>query len=511
VGGKPAAEKDPVTPTAVAPKKGPEARPARGAEPDDPLKDVRARMEIEEQRLTQVVEENLRKARDRYPDDPEAALGMLRDTLSQVRDDPDVGTRARDDLLTRIAAARRELTREEGKQVWKLDFQYKNLRLVTVDVPGQGRKPIWYCWYKVVNPTDESLSFVPDFELVAGGRVYHDTILPRVFEAVRRIEDPAQTLDLKNSVTVAMEPIPPSKLAAGKGVAGLAFWDADVPGAVRDFTLFVSGLTNAWSSDGDSIRRRVLKIGLKRVGNEMFPDGPAEWTYRSYARKVEEDGGDPRVEMERLIDQLTQRIADLEAGRNIWKGERQVLQDRLRELRNQAESLAENPPADWKKEDRAAANRQMLKRIQELERQIASGDRREMDSHTTLEAHKQRLEELRRLLPGGRDKSPREPRTEEDRRRSEIEKLKRTIADLEQQQKGWQKERGQLRDVIAEWKTFIGQADPDKRKVRETVLRELDRQLVSGEAEGRNRQVELELLNRRLEALQEASGEPRKR
>ena len=54
---------------------------------------------------------------------------LLRDTLLQVWDDPDVSERARDDLLNRLVAGRQRLTGGEADPVWSLDFRFKHLRL----------------------------------------------------------------------------------------------------------------------------------------------------------------------------------------------------------------------------------------------------------------------------------------------------------------------------------------------------------------------------------------------
>jgi hypothetical protein len=95
-------------------EKPPAAKPAE--KKDDPGADVlqahRDRMLIEEQKLTQVVETALRKARRAYPDEPEAALKLLRQTLLQVWDHPDVSERVRQALLGRVLAVRRKLDKE---------------------------------------------------------------------------------------------------------------------------------------------------------------------------------------------------------------------------------------------------------------------------------------------------------------------------------------------------------------------------------------------------------------
>jgi RNA polymerase sigma factor (sigma-70 family) len=93
----------------------PQRRPAKKAtaperaEPPDPLQAYRDRLIIEEQKFTQIVEATVRKARCAHPDDPEGSLRLLRRTLLQVWDNPDIRERVRQTLLTRLLAERWEL------------------------------------------------------------------------------------------------------------------------------------------------------------------------------------------------------------------------------------------------------------------------------------------------------------------------------------------------------------------------------------------------------------------
>src|SRR5262249_6258276 len=99
-----------------------------------------------------------------------------------------------------------------GSKIWVLNFAFKEPRLITVDIPGRGRRLCWYLTYEVINKTGQPHIFIPDFELVTLDKpgVYHDQVLPKVQEAIRQIEDPTGRLDIKNSVTIAAKPIPPS-------------------------------------------------------------------------------------------------------------------------------------------------------------------------------------------------------------------------------------------------------------------------------------------------------------
>ena len=100
---------------------------------------------------------------------------------------------------------RKEQNAQDRDDIWVLDFHFKDPRLITMDIPGvKGRKVVWYLWYQVSNRTGKPQTFTPDFELVTHDRphVYHDQVLPKVQDAIRRIEDPAGHLDIKNSVTI---------------------------------------------------------------------------------------------------------------------------------------------------------------------------------------------------------------------------------------------------------------------------------------------------------------------
>ena len=186
---------------------------------------------------------------------------------------------------------RKETNVQDKEGIWILDFKFKDPRLITVDIPGRGRKVVWYLWYQVINNGTEGRTFIPEFELVTHDKpgVYHDQVLPRVQEAIRRVEDPTQHLDIKNSVTIASEPIPPSKKDAyPRAVTGVAMWDDVNPDSNR-YSIFVSGLSNGWSIDDNKVvRRKTLQLNFRRVGDRYLMDSreirfvpPAEWMYRA--------------------------------------------------------------------------------------------------------------------------------------------------------------------------------------------------------------------------------------
>jgi hypothetical protein len=186
-----------------------------------------------------------------------------------------------------------DITSPESK-VWVLDFKFKDPRMIKVDVPGRGQRVCWYLWYQVTNYTKEPRTFIPDFEFVArnNNQVYHDQILPKVQEAIRRVEDPSNYLKIKNSVTISAEPIPPSKPNAPRPVTGVAIWD-DVDPDANIYSIFVSGLSNGWAvtdpippSTKPVVRRKTLQLDFKRPGdsNLLQPNEVrflrSEWIYR---------------------------------------------------------------------------------------------------------------------------------------------------------------------------------------------------------------------------------------
>jgi hypothetical protein len=206
-------------------------------------------------------------------------------------------------------------TEDAKSGVWAFDFRFKDPRLIKVNVPGRGTRICWYLWYQVINRTKEPQLFIPDFEVTNDyPGVYHDEVLPSVQDAISKIEDPTGYQDIKNSVTIAAQPIPVSKpegTAYPRPVTGVAIWDgtsADPKGQnpkVKDladstrFSIFISGLSNGWvlvdalpsgagKSEPPVIRRKTLQLNFKRLSDRMSLDSraisfepPAEWIYRA--------------------------------------------------------------------------------------------------------------------------------------------------------------------------------------------------------------------------------------
>lgn len=193
---------------------------------------------------------------------------------------------------------------EDRSGIWILDFHFKDPRLITVDIPGRGRRLVWYLWYQVSNSPKpgeaaEPRTFIPKFVWVCHDEntVHHDQLLPKAQQAIQRLEDPSNLLNIKNSVSMSSEPIPVSKefdennmrIAYPKMVTGVATWDDINPKSDR-FSIYVYGLSDGWSvvdgPDGKPIvRRKTLQLKFRRPGDQYLQHSGEiryaghEWVY----------------------------------------------------------------------------------------------------------------------------------------------------------------------------------------------------------------------------------------
>jgi len=176
--------------------------------------------------------------------------------------------------------------------------------------------------------TVDSHPFIPDFELVTQDTrmTYRDEILPRVQDAIIALEDSAGVLDIKNSVTITKEPIPPSRpMALPKPVTGVAIWtdpNEPLPGdsdEVKEkkkalpkltdsnfFSIYIAGLSNGWAeteaAGGETvIRRKTLQLKFRRFGDgklrrdEDLRYIEPEWLYRAATLTIpKDDKKDPK-------------------------------------------------------------------------------------------------------------------------------------------------------------------------------------------------------------------------
>jgi hypothetical protein len=220
--------------------------------------------------------------------------------------------------------------------IWVVDFQFKPMRMIKVDIPQPSgkmqQKLIWYMVYSVTNTgktmhpveevdlpyetaekkqlykvvaEDRPIQFTPEFLLEAqvrldrGGtvtKVYPDRVIPVAIGPIRSREDPNRRF--LTSVEISR------KLAVGETQWGVATWE-DIDPKTYQFSVYVVGLTNAyrWKDDpgeykpgdmvgkGRKLYRKILKLNFWRPGDPYFeheeeirygvPGGvDYEWVYR---------------------------------------------------------------------------------------------------------------------------------------------------------------------------------------------------------------------------------------
>ena len=180
----------------------------------------------------------------------------------------------------------------EVPDIWVMPFEFRNPRYIMVDVPGEGRKLIWYMTYRVFNPSDKPRRLIPQFTMVTDkGKVFKDIVLPSAEQAVRLREDP--TRPLFNSVTISKTPVPPTP-KEGKPIIrdGVVFWEGIDMKNTKGFDIFVTGLSNGYhrathpKTKEQTLLRKTLRLKFSKPGDELYPD-PKEirfvrdaWTYR---------------------------------------------------------------------------------------------------------------------------------------------------------------------------------------------------------------------------------------
>ena len=206
------------------------------------------------------------------------------------------------------------------RDIWHLEFQFKPVRMIQVDVPQPGgklqRKLIWYMVYSVTNPgkalhpvqdengtykvetVDKPVRFVPEFLLESHefNKTYPDRFIPAALGPIRTREDAAR--EFLSTVDAVRE------IQVGETIWGVAMWE-DVDPRIDRFSIYVHGLTNAyqWQDEtgkfkpgdpigtGRRLARKTLKLNFWRPGDEYFEhegefrygipgEVDYEWVYR---------------------------------------------------------------------------------------------------------------------------------------------------------------------------------------------------------------------------------------
>jgi len=207
------------------------------------------------------------------------------------------------------------------RDIWALQFSFKPVRMIWVDVPQSEEKMqrelIWYMIYSVTNDTPvlhpveqpdgdwevedvaRSLKFIPRFILedTESNKAYPGQLIPVAMGPIRLREDPNRPL--LNTVEMAQREIAP-----GETVWGVATWKGIDP-RTDLFSVYVVGLTNAyrWKDQpgefkpgsplgtGRRLVRKTLKLNFWRPGDEYYQredeiqygqpgEVDYEWVYR---------------------------------------------------------------------------------------------------------------------------------------------------------------------------------------------------------------------------------------
>lgn len=450
----------------------------------------------------------------RSPDEPILAGDVLVNPLLGADADKRAGA---------IQAAALPADRIAKEKVWVLDFRFKDVKpFIWFDI----RKGGWYLVYEVANPTTQPHPAILDFELVLPGEatVHRDEVLPLVENVIRKREDPTGERGLKNSVTIASEPIPPSTDDKKRWVAGVAVFERVDPKADR-FTVYITGLSNAWTVTAPAppateplVRRKTLQLDFKRVDGTMTLLAPARWVYRGTwprssdpraparfdfdpaalaEREVEGDGGPglAPAEVRRSLKSLESAVDQLDERQKAWEKERERIRAEMRKCREQAARAINDDHID------AQA---LLKKMAQLRLALIDGDKAEAARREAAMTELRRgLERLQERI----DRKPADPladRSSSERRiADEFVSLEDTIRTLDRRQERWNLERNRLQGMIEEWRNLLDNADDpaERKEEKRALLKALEQQLQAGEHAQSQRAVDRELARKRLEQL----------
>ena len=215
------------------------------------------------------------------PEIPEETLVPVLPTIPVPRD-------YRSYNLQMVSAA---VLPRDKEGIWVLDFAFKPLRIRTVEIPGRGRRPIHYLYYKVVNRTGAPRMFVPQFIMVnEEGKRYEDQVVPEAIPVIQARED--ASIPLRGAINI-MGMIPPSsKDGVDDAVFGVAVWD-DWDFKSDRFSIYVRGLSDGYkeipnpSGGQPLVKYKTLRLDFIRRGDEKnisekaieLNDPSHEWVY----------------------------------------------------------------------------------------------------------------------------------------------------------------------------------------------------------------------------------------
>jgi len=225
------------------------------------------------------------------------------------------------------------------RDIWSLEFNFKPVRMVWVDVPQPSgkmrRKLIWYMIYNVTNPgkimhpvkqpdgtfkpefVDREIRFVPKFLLESTelGKAYPDRVIPVALGPIQLREDLRKPTLRELQALGSPLPEKPArqfltsveicrKIQVGQTLWGVAMWE-DIDPRIDRFSIYVEGLTSAykWKDDPGKYKagaplgtyrqftHKILKLNFWRPGDEFFEherevrfgapgEVDYEWVYR---------------------------------------------------------------------------------------------------------------------------------------------------------------------------------------------------------------------------------------
>ncbi|QDU93811.1 hypothetical protein [Lignipirellula cremea] len=209
------------------------------------------------------------------------------------------------------------------REVWGLEFAFKPLRMVRVDIPqpngSMQNKLIWYMVYRVTNrgehrgPTSEEdrfgqvlygvgsvnrdIRFFPHLVLeglvertpaeieaaAAAGRAelyqrkaYLDRLIPAAIPAIYARERPGAGIRLHNSVEISQVTIKPSVAGNENAVWGVATWE-NIDPRIDYLSVFIQGLTNAFEYETNTagevvFKHKTLQLNFWRPGDWLQED-----------------------------------------------------------------------------------------------------------------------------------------------------------------------------------------------------------------------------------------------
>jgi len=166
--------------------------------------------------------------------------------------------------------------------IYTLYFRYAPPRIVPVDIPGKGKKPVWYMFYQVYNRTDLPQEFVPVFELVTKdlNTKHVDDMEPLAVEEIKKREDPTGALNLQTSISISKKMIAVTKQdSVPRYVSGIAVW-SKVPeeeaNRTNRFSIYVFGLSDGvvkveTADGGTIIKQKTLRLDFFKPTDTINP------------------------------------------------------------------------------------------------------------------------------------------------------------------------------------------------------------------------------------------------